>query len=1418
MWVEICGEAEEKQGVILALSLPEKDQSRIREQVMEELSLSKLKTPTGVSVLLTFIESKVGMDDMEDSLNKYEEFKNCRRKDGQDICDYIHEFEQKYHRIVKKSIGLPQEILCFELLASANITKQEKMLVLSGIDFDKKTMLFDLAKKSLKKFKSNIGTSTRSYSSPSEHAIKLEPNKEEAFVATPYSGPRQQNSKSWRGGNSRQYNNRPQASQNHSSGDGRPLNPIGKDGKRLTCFGCGAFRHLLPQCPYSHENKRDSRRVEDANMVQQRDENVVLFTGYDENEVNQLGEEGIGCAVLDTACTSTVCGKRWFDSFIQSLSDTEKAKVEQRESSRNFKFGGGTIFTSLMECTVPAQLGDRNVFINTDVVESDIPLLLSLKSLKRAQVKLDVHRDVAEIFGKEVQLNFTSSGHYCVPISTSERNVEDVLSTRLCDMSDEDRKRSLLKLHRQFAHPSRQRLEAIIKDAGAWREDFGSDMNAIYDKCDICKRYAKTPARPVVSLPLAKRFNEKVAMDLKIWGDKYILHMVDMLTRLSVSVIIDNKRPSTIADNILLHWIAAGWGVMEAILTDNGGEFSNSEIREISSILNIEVLTTASGSPWSNGLCERNHQITDRMLEILIEENPNTNLNVLLAWANVAKNSLQMWNGFSSYQLVLGRNPNIPNIMHEKVPALEGSTSSEILKNHLDGLHSARQAFIKCEADEKIRRALRHQIRSCETKFHPDEKVFYKREGNARWLGPAKVIFQDGNIVFVRHGGVYARISVNRLKKVEADTENQTNRSTVEGEVEVREEGPNHASELSDNDSDGLTTPAPRKFSAASSSAIPSPPSPTDTHASSTTSDQVATFPEALRKNDRIQYKIMETDDWREGHIIGRAGKASTATKHWYNVCDDKGECQSINLQKIADWRKVAQMEAVNMVRVKQSKANELECLEAKHEELQKLKMFNVYCEVPDNGEERISTTWVLWKKGDHMRARLVARGFEEDGNLERDSPTVAKSTVRALVAVAATNEWQLSTTDIKSAFLQSDAIERDVFVNPPPESSSATGTIWKLNKALYGLVDAARQFHISIRSELIRLGMTQSSVDPSMFYWNCKGLIRGALVTHIDDFLHCGDSCFDETIMKPLKTRFSAGKIEVAEFDYIGFHISQKPDSVTIDQNEYIRQLEGTLINPARAKQKNDGLNKDEVKQLRTMVGQCNWVVQGSRPDLAFEIVELSSKFKHAVVSDLIRANRYITKLKRNSSHILFPDLSNSTKWTIIAFSDASLSNMSDGISSTGGHVIILLGDNQRCAPLSWSCAKIKRVVKSTLAAEALSLSNAIDNAMYLRVIISELLGRNRGDLPVKCFVDNKSLVQAVHSTKGVDDKRLRVEIAYIKELLERGEVNQINWIPGSNSSMLANILTKSGVSGDSLLSVLQSGFFPDLHQGDTE
>ena len=49
--------------------------------------------------------------------------------------------------------------------------------------------------------------------------------------------------------------------------------------------------------------------------------------------------------------------------------------------------------------------------------------------------------------------------------------------------------------------------------------------------------------------------------------------------------------------------------------------------------------------------------------------------------------------------------------------------------------------------------------------FQSGDEVYCKRDDSDKWLGPGKVMFQYGKIVFVRHGSAYVRVSVNRLIK-----------------------------------------------------------------------------------------------------------------------------------------------------------------------------------------------------------------------------------------------------------------------------------------------------------------------------------------------------------------------------------------------------------------------------------------------------------------------------------------------------------------------------------------------------------------------------------------------------------------------------------------------------------------------------
>ena len=108
------------------------------------------------------------------------------------------------------------------------------------------------------------------------------------------------------------------------------------------------------------------------------------------------------------------------------------------------------------------------------------------------------------------------------------------------------------------------------------------------------------------------------------------------------------------------------------------------------------------------------------------------------------------------------------------------------------------------------------------------------------------------------------------------------------------------------------------------------------------------------------------------------------------------------------------------------------------------------------------------------------------------------------------------------------------------------------------------------------------------------------------------------------------------------------------------------------------------------------------------------------------------------------------------IAELDAGHANMEDGCSSAGGQLIMLVGEAEKWCVLAWQSNKIKRVAKSTLAAEMLSLSDALDHAIYLRHIILELTGLKGGEILIRAYADNQSVVDALYSTKAVDNKQL--------------------------------------------------------------
>ena len=142
-----------------------------------------------------------------------------------------------------------------------------------------------------------------------------------------------------------------------------------------------------------------------------------------------------------------------------------------------------------------------------------------------------------------------------------------------------------------------------------------------------------------------------------------------------------------------------------------------------------------------------------------------------------------------------------------------------------------------------------------------------------------------------------------------------------------------------------------------------------------------------------------------------------------------------------------------------------------------------------------------------------------------------------------------------------------------------------------------------------------------------------------------------------------------------------------------------------------------------------------------------------------------------------------------IIVYSDASLANNTDN-STHGGFLIGLSPNDEIFIPLAWQSRKLPRIVHSTLSAEALALIGALDYAILLR---DQFLEMSLFSLSIYCYIDNKSLLDSKNSLKNVTEKRLRVDISYIREIVAKEcvDVKHVN-----SAEQLADGFTKASKS----------------------
>ena len=328
-------------------------------------------------------------------------------------------------------------------------------------------------------------------------------------------------------------------------------------------------------------------------------------------------------------------------------------------------------------------------------------------------MKIDCFNNRAQVFDKEeLTLNTTSKGHWIIPLTEGlqvlERFERGIVENITLTMNEsEDDHKFAKRMHSNFAHPSSERLIRLINSAGdKWskKSQLKKAVKEVTENCVICKKYKKTPPRPVVGFPMATKFNECVAMDLKFYDGKIILHMIDHVSKLSAAARVSSKEPRIIIKSIFKNWVSV-YGVPIKFLSDNGGEFMNASFIEMCEQMNIAVKNTAARSPWSNGIVERHNLVIAEMLDKVLAES-KCDFDSALAWCLTAKNSLQNVDGFTPFQIALGRNPSFPMAVENDLPANTAVPISEVVRNNLDTMHSARESYIKSENSKKLKRSV----------------------------------------------------------------------------------------------------------------------------------------------------------------------------------------------------------------------------------------------------------------------------------------------------------------------------------------------------------------------------------------------------------------------------------------------------------------------------------------------------------------------------------------------------------------------------------------------------------------------------------------------------------------------------------------------------------------------------------------
>ena len=369
------------------------------------------------------------------------------------IAKYCCEFEKRLSKVKTSGTTLSEPVLAFRLLISANLTEHQESLVRATIaKIDYKSMVLQLKKV--------VGNQIHFDS------IGIKEENEEILPNDTYYGGKYSNRKgNWRNPKEKQQSYyedyrslgkeryaEDSSNNHHKVRKFRGRNPIDPYGKITRCRICDSINHWENKCPDKSSEERDTFYEECLNDPYYSDNSEAESITYEVETHNvclnsdlrdDLAKIICSCdssnvAILDSGAPKSVCGINWLNKYICSLSPKDKSKVKYRPATSKYKFGCLSTAEAIHKVKFPVAIGDIDILLKADVVEGELPLLLSRSFMKQANSELNFKEDTIKILDQTLNLLTTQSGHYVLPLGRGDCNKNELhISGRSLCKSDE---------------------------------------------------------------------------------------------------------------------------------------------------------------------------------------------------------------------------------------------------------------------------------------------------------------------------------------------------------------------------------------------------------------------------------------------------------------------------------------------------------------------------------------------------------------------------------------------------------------------------------------------------------------------------------------------------------------------------------------------------------------------------------------------------------------------------------------------------------------------------------------------------------------------------------------------------------------------------------------------------------------------